>query len=80
MSDMLTEELEALRRFRRERLEELMRNLEERRLASNEEPDMSGSMPSECGDPVRSPALARESNRDDLGTKSNRVPDGERPA
>ena len=35
MSDVLTEELAAIRRVREERYEQLMRELEERRLRSN---------------------------------------------
>ena len=47
MSDILTEELAALRRFRERRLKELMRDLEEGRLKLSQEPRTSDSRSNE---------------------------------
>jgi hypothetical protein len=43
MSDILTEELVAIRRIRERRLQELMRDLDEGRLKSSQEPGTNGS-------------------------------------
>jgi hypothetical protein len=61
MNDPLTEHLAAIRRIRAERLEELMRDMEQRKLKANQDPNTNGSrqqdtpseLPQESSRPAR---------------------------
>ena len=61
MNDPLTEHLAAIRRIRAERLEELMRDMEQRKLKANQDPSTNGSrqqdtpseLPQESSRPAR---------------------------